>query len=123
MSAQWPSRLKQPGSTALAFSDDPASACAADDGAGAEPTNAVAEALAAAVVRDVIAMGVGAVIALHSVDEARASVALARTATRYQVSVYDLVQAMLSLVSGTAEPLDDRAGRAAAQLLLEGLDS
>ena len=65
-------------------------------------------------------MGVGAVMALHHVDEAGARVALARMATRYGVPVYDLVQGVLMLVSDPDEPFDDRAGHAAAQLLMQG---
>ena len=70
---------------------------------------------------DVIAMGVGAVMALHSIHEAKARVALARMATRYQVPVSAVAQAVLDLVAGRTDgPFDDGAGRAAAQLLVRG---
>ena len=105
----------------MALSVDLASARDARDEATAKPTKAAAEALADAHVRDVVAMGVGAVMALHTVDAARARVALGQMAVRHQVPIYDLVQAVLGLVSGTDEPFDDnRASRAAAELFMQG---
>ncbi len=67
-----------------------------------------------------IAMGVGAVMALHSIHEAKARVALARVATRHQVPVSVVAQAVLAIVAGTHKPFGDPAGRAAAQLLVQG---
>ena len=104
----------------MTLPDEAASARDAGDEAAADPTNAVGEALADAAVRDMVAMGVGAVMALHTVDAARARVVLAQMAARHQMPICDLVQAVLGLVSGTDEPFDDRAGRAAAQLLVQG---
>ncbi len=65
-------------------------------------------------------MGVGAVMALHSIQEAKAKVALVRVATRFQVPVSAVAQAVLTLVAGGDVPCGDRAGRAAAQLLVQG---
>jgi thiazole synthase ThiGH ThiG subunit len=69
---------------------------------------------------EVIAMGVGAVMALHSIQETQARVALARAATHHQVSVAAVAKAVLALVAGTDDPVGDRAGRAAGQLLERG---
>src|SRR5829696_85146 len=66
-------------------------------GAPVEESTTPAEALASAAARDVIAMGVGAVMALHSVPEARARGALAGVATRFQVPVTAVAQAVLPL--------------------------
>ena len=105
----------------MTWTDEPAAARDAGDEAAADPTDAVGEALAHAAVRDVVAMGVGAVMALHTVDAAKARVALGQMAVRHQVPIYDLVQAVLGLVSGTDEPFDDnRASRAAAELFMQG---
>jgi hypothetical protein len=60
------------------------------------------------------------VMALHSIHEAKARIALARVATRYQVSISDVARAFLTLAAGTDEPLSDGAARAAAQLLVRG---
>ena len=65
-------------------------------------------------------MGVGAVMALHSIPEAKARVALVAVASRYEVPVCAVAQAVLSLVAGTGESFADGPGRAAAQLLLQG---
>jgi hypothetical protein len=113
-------RLEQPGSGKLASSDDPASARDQDGEPVGASTSLLAEALASAASRDVIAMGVGAVMALHSIHEAKARIALARVATRYQVSISDVARAFLTLAAGTEEPLSDGAARAAAQLLVRG---
>jgi hypothetical protein len=69
---------------------------------------------------DVIALGVGAVMALHSINEATARVALAQVAMRFQVPASAVAQAVLTLVAGTDEPLGDGAVRAAEQLLVQG---
>lgn len=68
-----------------------------------EESTTPAEALASAAARDVIVMGVGAVMALHSVPEAKARGALAGVATRLQVPVTAVAQAVLTLVAGTDE--------------------
>ena len=59
-------------------------------------------------------------MALHSVHEAKARIALARVATRHRVPVATVAQAILILVAGTDQPICDGAGRAAAQLLVQG---
>jgi hypothetical protein len=69
---------------------------------------------------DVVAMGVGALMSLHAIPEAKARVALARVAARYQVPVAAVAQAVLTLVASTDEPFGDGTGRAAAQLLVQG---
>lgn len=86
----------------------------------AESTDFVPGAAATTASPDVIAMGVGAVMALHSVHEAKAIVALAEVAIRYQVPICDVARAVLTVVAGTGEPLGDRPGRAAVQLMMQG---
>ncbi len=81
------------------------------------------EARPTAAPHDVIAMGVGAVMALHSVHEAKARVALARVATRHHVPVSEVAQAVLRRVAGTDQRTRDAADRAAAQLLVQGFTS
>ncbi|HSJ76687.1 MAG TPA: hypothetical protein VK899_11020 [Gemmatimonadales bacterium] len=103
----------------MTSSDDPASARDLGGAPVGEPTHA-AEAVVDAASCDVIAMGVGAVMAMHSIHEAKARVALTHVATRYQLPVAAVAQAVLTLVAGTDEPLGDGAGRAAAQLLAQG---
>ena len=71
--------------------------------------------------RDVVAMGVGAVMTVHCTCAAEAMESLARVATRYQIPVADVAQAVLTLVAGSDELLDDAPGRVAAQLLAQGL--
>lgn len=73
--------------------------------------------------RDPVAMGVGAVMALHSVDEATATTALNQAATQHHVSVAAVALAILALASGTDEPVEDCAGRAATQLLGQAVTS
>jgi hypothetical protein len=107
----------------LALSDDLGSARDPGAEAAAEPTDAVAGALAAAAVRDLVAMGVGAVMALHSVDRAKAMTTLSRVASEFQIPISSVAQALLTLVAGTDEPFGDGAGRAAAQLLVQGFTS
>ena len=68
---------------------------------------------------DPFAMGMGAVMALHSVDEATARTALTRTATHHQVSAEAVALAVLALMTWTDKPVEDSAGRAAAQLLVQ----
>ena len=85
-----------------------------------EQTKPMAEASASAASHDTIAMSVGAVMALHFTDEAKAGVALARVAHRHDVPVSVVAQAVLILLAGTDECIGDEAGRAAAQLLLQG---
>jgi len=82
-----------------------------------------AEASAEAAERELVAMGVGAIMALHSVDKADATSALSRVASHFQVPVAAVAHAVLTLVAGGEEELGDMAGRAATQLLLEGLTS
>jgi hypothetical protein len=69
----------------LAPSDDPGSARDLDGAPVGASTNPAAKAAADAASRDVIAMGVGAVMAMHSIPEGKARVALAHVAIRYQV--------------------------------------
>ena len=105
----------------LTSSDDPAGGRDLDGPTNGGLTSSTAGAVASAASREVIAMGVGAVMALHSVHEARARVALTRAASRYQVSVGAVAQAVLTLVADTDEPVPiDGAGRAAVLLLVQG---
>jgi hypothetical protein len=69
---------------------------------------------------DQVTMGVGAVMALHSVDQQTATTALRRAADRAHVPVSAVAHAVLTLAAGTDEQLGARAGRAATQLLAEG---
>jgi uncharacterized protein (DUF3084 family) len=69
---------------------------------------------------DLVTMGVGAVMAMHSVDRATAMTALRRAADQFQVPVAAVAHAVLTLVAGTGEESGITAGRAAAQLLVEG---
>ena len=102
----------------MASSDDPASGRDVDAPAG-ELTSPVAEPSPSAEVRDVIAMGVAAVMALHSIKEAKARPVLAEVAIRHRVPVSVVAQAVLAIVAGTDKPFGDPAGRAAAQLLVQ----
>jgi hypothetical protein len=70
---------------------------------------------------DRVILGVGAVMAVHSVDEQVATAALDRTADHFQVPVCAVAQAVLALVAGTDEQFEDVAGRAAIRLLVEGV--
>lgn len=103
----------------MTSSDEPASSRDLGGAPVGDSTNPAAEAVADATSRDVIAMGVGAVMVLHSIDEAKARVAISRVATCYQVSVAAVAHAVLTLAAGTDEPLGDAAHRAAAQLLVQ----
>lgn len=76
--------------------------------------------LAAVVSHDLVLMGVGAVMALHSIDQASATSALSQVARRFQVPDSAVAQALLTLTAGTDEPFGDRAGAAAARLLAQG---
>ena len=80
----------------------------------------MAEASASSASHEMIAKGVRALMALHFTDEAKAEVALARVANRHDVPVSVVAQAVLILLAGTDERIGDEAGRAAAQLLLQG---
>ncbi len=105
----------------MTASDDRLSARDLDGAPATDSTTPVAdEARPTAAQPDVIAMGVGAVMALHSVHEAKARVALARVATRHHVPVSEVAQAVLRRVAGTDERTGDAADRAAAQLLVRG---
>jgi hypothetical protein len=70
---------------------------------------------------DVVAMSLGAVMALHAVDELTATTALARVAAHRGVAAVDVARALLWLVSSLSwddDPIGgETAGRAAAQLL------
>jgi hypothetical protein len=89
--------------------------------ATAEPPDVGARGLAALALHDLVAMGVGAVMALHSVDRSTATGTLRRTAYHFGVPASAVAHAVLTLVGGTDEHLGDRAGRAAAHLLMQGL--
>ena len=111
---------KAAGSGTLSTSDDAGSACNGDSGRPEDRNKPAAGAGASHVVHDVIAMGVGAVMALHFTDEANARTALDRVAARQHVPVSVVAQAVLTLLAGTDQPIGDGAGRAAAQLLVQG---
>jgi len=81
------------------------------------------EVLAAVAASDLVTMGVGALMALQGVDRWTATTALNRAADRFQVPVSAVAHALLTLVAGTEEQIEGRAGSAAAQLLVEGLTS
>ena len=81
------------------------------------------EVLAAVAASDLVTMGVGALMALQGVDRWTATTALNRAADRFQVPVSAVAHAVLTLVAGTREQIEGRAGSAAAQLLVEGLTS
>jgi hypothetical protein len=98
--------------------------------AAAEPSReALAKALAAAQteisrlrhaaeIHDSVARCVGAVMALQTVDEATATAAIMHLATHHRIPVPALARALLNLITGSDDPLDDgRAGTAAAQVL------
>jgi len=109
----------------VAASDERLSARDLEGAPATESTTPVADSeWPTAAPHDVIAMGVGAVMALHSVHEAKARVALARVATRHHVPVSAVAQAVLRRVAGTDErkgdAADRAADRAAAQLLVRG---
>ena len=76
--------------------------------------------ICAAVVAVLSLGAVGAVMALHSVDRWTAATALNCAADRFQVSVSAVAHAVLTLATGTDETIGDRAGTAAAQLLVDG---
>ena len=82
-----------------------------------------ARGMTALALRDLVTTGIGAVMALHSVDRATATTTLRHTAARFQVPVSAVAHAVLTLVAGTDEQFGDRAGRAAAHLLVEGFTS
>jgi hypothetical protein len=65
-------------------------------------------------------MGVGAVMALHSLDQTCASIALSQVASRFQVPESAVAQALLPLAAGTDEPFSERPGVAAVHLLAQG---
>jgi hypothetical protein len=69
---------------------------------------------------DLVLMGVGAVMALHSIDHTSATSALSQVARRFQVPEAEVAQALLALTAGTEEPFSERAGAAAAHLLAQG---
>ncbi len=91
-----------------------------DAAAGADGEGRGTTALA---LRDLVTTGIGAVMALHSVDRATATTTLRHAADRFQVPVSAVAHAVLTLVSGTDEQFGDRAGRAATHLLVEGFTS
>src|SRR4051794_39529240 len=78
------------------------------------------EALAAIALRDPVTTGVGAVMALHAVDQQTATTALHQAADQFQVPVSDVAQTLLTLVAGTDEQFGAMAGGAALQLLVQG---
>jgi hypothetical protein len=91
--------------------------------ATAEAPDVEARGLSALALHDLVAMGVGAVMALHSVDRATATATLRRTAHHFGVPASAVAHAVLTLVAGTDEHLGDRASRAAAHLLSQGFAS
>jgi hypothetical protein len=84
------------------------------------PTGATYGPLAAVASHDLVLMGVGAVMALHSIDHTSATTALGQVASRFQVPEADVTQALLALTAGTGEPVSERAGAAAVHLLAQG---
>jgi hypothetical protein len=86
---------------------------------GRPPKGDVA-ALAALAADELVTMGVGAVMALQSVDRWTATTALNCAADRFQVPVSDVAHAVLTLAAGTDEKFGGRAGSAAAHLLVDG---
>jgi hypothetical protein len=84
------------------------------------PTEDVCGALAAGASHDLVLMAVGAVMALHSLDQASATSALRQAASRFQVPEHAVAQALLSLTAGSDEPFSERAGAAAVHLLAQG---
>jgi hypothetical protein len=69
---------------------------------------------------DLVLMGVGAVMALHSIDHTSATSALSQVARRFQVPEAEVAQALLALTAGTGEPVAERAGAVAVHLLAQG---
>ena len=102
-------------------SEEPDAARDVDGASDGESTSALAEARDPAASGDVLAKAVDAVSALYGVDEPNAKSALGQVATRHHVSVHDVARAVLILIAGTDEPLGDGVGRAAAQLLGQGV--
>jgi hypothetical protein len=88
--------------------------------AGLLPDHHAGPPLAAVAQCDVVTMGVGAVMALHSVDQPTATAALDQAADHFQIPVSDVAGAVLTLVAGTDMRFGTAAGRAAAQLLVDG---
>jgi|tagenome__1003787_1003787.scaffolds.fasta_scaffold20314387_2 hypothetical protein len=77
-------------------------------------------ALAALTDGELVTLGVGAVMALQSVDRWTATTALNCAADRFQIPVSAVAHAVLTLATGSDETVGDRAGSAAAHLLVDG---
>ena len=101
--------------------------CRLDDGLAPHladelgPTTDEDEALPAVASHDVVLMGVGAVMALRSVDQTNAATALSEVASGFQVPESAVAEALLALAAATDEPVSARAGAAAVHLLAQGL--